>query len=120
MVAVTFPFWQRLRGQSGREPVGPEPAADLTEVQQSLSLLVPDVQGHAFKAMPQRQGIGQLQFLDGLVAAFEIVVWNAWAQVVNVVETDVAREPLQNARQLVVRASLHGGLDVVPFLGMFP
>jgi hypothetical protein len=35
------------------------------------------------------------------MTGFKIVVWNSGAEVMNVMETDVAREPLQDFRQLI-------------------
>lgn len=78
--------------QPGRVAKGDEP----------FSTLIPEIQGDASQALPNRQGVGQLKFLDRAVAALEIVVWNPGPQVMDVVQSDVARKPLKNLGKFIV------------------
>ena len=53
--------------------------------------------------MAQRKRLHRTRSVaEGVVAGFEAVVWHAWQEVVNVVEANVAGEPLQHAGQAEV------------------
>ncbi len=54
------------------------------------------------------------------MAPFEIVIGNAGAEMVDVVKADVAREPLEDFRELVERTAFEGRLRVVPILAALP
>ena len=54
------------------------------------------------------------------MAALQVVVGNARAQVVDVVEADVAREPLQDFGQLVVGAAPQRRRREIPLIAAFP
>ena len=51
-----------------------------------------------------------------MVAASQLIVGHQGVEVVDVVIADIAREPMEDARKFVIRAALHGGADVVPFI----
>ena len=55
-----------------------------------------------------------------LMATLEIIIRNARAQMMNMVETDVAGKPLQNLRQLVERATLQSGSREIPLVTALP
>ena len=61
-----------------------------------------------------------MQNLVFLQAAGQLVVGDARIQVVDVVEADVAAEPLQNRRKLVIRAALQPGFEEVPVFVPLP
>lgn len=66
---------------------------------------------HTFQALPKSEGIGitaQDWVFHGTL--LKVVVWDAGTQVVYVVETDIAGEPLEEPRQFVIGAALDGGL----------
>ena len=54
------------------------------------------------------------------VTRLEIVIWNPRAQVVNMVETDIAAKPLQDRRELVKRGPLERLTQVAPILVALP
>lgn len=53
------------------------------------------------------------------MSLLEVVVRHAWAQVMDVVETDIPSYPLQHFRQLVIRASLDRSFHIVPLALVF-
>src|SRR5271157_4041671 len=86
-----------------------EPAGHLAETEQDLFVLVPHLETHRFQAAPEGKRVGQLK-LGGLVEApLQVVVGYPWPQVVDVVKADIAGNPLEHFRQLVVRGTLHRG-----------
>ena len=98
-------------------------APDLAQVavaDEPAFLLIPQPERERLEAADERDGLHRLKQRLGLVAFLEVVVRNARAQVVDVVEADVAREPLQHLRQLVERTALERGRDVVPVARPFP
>ncbi len=68
--------------------------------------LIPQTVGSGFQAGAQGDRRHGLEKRLGLVAFLEVVIRNARAQVVDVVKADVAGEPLEHPRQLVIRAAL--------------
>src|SRR5437867_12681220 len=83
-------------------------------------LLIPEAEGERLEAGEQRDRLDVLEQGIGLVASLQVVVRNPRAEVVNVVESDVAREPLQDPGQLVERAALQRGRGVVPGVATLP
>ena len=49
---------------------------------------------------------------------FQEVVRYPWTKMMNMVKTDIARKPLQNARQLVIGAAINGRSHILPFVIM--
>ena len=54
------------------------------------------------------------------MAFFQIVVWNAGAEVVDVVESNISCEPLKYFWKLVEGAAMQGGGGEVPLFPAFP
>ena len=79
---------------------GPVEAGILSPADQLVGLLIPQVQEDALEAGQQGDGLHILEGGVLVMGALQVVVGNARRQVVQVVEADVAREPLQKARQL--------------------
>src|SRR5689334_11710040 len=50
----------------------------------------------------------------------ELVIRDPWAQVVDVMETDIACEPLQQLGKLVERAAVHAGVEELPLRMALP
>ena len=48
----------------------------------------------------------------------QVVIRNLRAQMVNVMEADVTRDPLQNLREFVIRAAFYGCIDITPLFIM--
>src|SRR6202161_3449586 len=85
----------------------PSQLADASIADQPLSLFVPETGGQRFQARKQRHRLHLPEQRFDLVTSLQIVVGNARAQMMNVMKADIAREPLQNLRQLVERAAPH-------------
>ena len=84
------------------------------------ALLVPEVKRQALQAGPQRDGLDLLEQPLALVAVLQVVVGNARAQMVDVVEADTGREPLQHAGQLVEGAAAQRRRRVIPVVAALP
>src|SRR6185503_6080110 len=79
--------------------------AQATVADQLALAFVPQPQVHGLEAFPQRQRLDLLEQRVVLVAFLQVVIRDARRQVVDVVEADVAAEPLQDRRQLVEAAA---------------
>jgi hypothetical protein len=53
-------------------------------------LLVPEMESDRFKAAKESEWFNSLKYHVRFVAAFQIVIWNSGAQVMNMMKTDVA------------------------------
>src|SRR5436190_16288077 len=84
------------------------------------SLLITQAKGEGFETRKQGYRFHVVEKRMRLVAALEIVIRNSRAQMVNVVESDVAREPLQDLGQLVKRAALQRRSCEIPILTPLP
>ena len=69
-------------------------------------LFVPKTEGERLEAGEERDGFNFLEQRLGFVAAFEVVVRDTRAQMMDVMEADVAGEPLKNFRQFVERTTM--------------
>lgn len=94
--------------------------ADVAEADEFAALFVEETEAEGAQARPESNRFHLLEEGAGFVATLEIVVRYARAEVMDVVEADVAGEPLQNFRQFVERASFEGGFREIPVLGAFP
>src|ERR1700690_1984750 len=83
-------------------------------------LLVPEPVGGGFETGEQRDGFHLLEERVGLMAFLQIVIRNARAQMMDVMETDVAGKPLQDARQFVEGTAFQSGGNVAPVFPAFP
>jgi len=54
------------------------------------------------------------------VASLQVVIGNAWAEIVDVMKADIPGDPLQYLRQPVVGAAAQSGCRVVPLVVAFP
>lgn len=103
----------RLSTRGGLPPLLQQ-FSEVTEAYQSLVLLVPEPEGERFEAGEQRDGRHGLEERFGFVTFFEVVVWYARTEVMDVVEADAAGEPLQDFGQTVERGAVHRGGDEIP------
>src|SRR5712692_7178157 len=94
--------------------------AHLTKGDETPPTLVPKHEAHAAEALKQRESAHVAKL--GMVAerSRQAVIRNAAAQVVDMVHADIRREPAQDARQVVIRASVQGGGVTGPFAVMGP
>lgn len=93
---------------------------ELSKADQALLLHVPNRQKHRLETRRNRdfEYVVELRIL--VVDLFQTIIGDSRRQMVNVVEADVAREPLQKFRQFVERTSLHRSADEAPFVIGFP
>src|SRR5689334_6009348 len=68
------------------------------------------------QARADRDRFYLLQLRYRLVALLQTVVGNAGAHMMNVMKTDVARYPLQQLRQLVIRSPFHSNPPGIPLI----
>src|SRR5579863_9658424 len=85
-----------------------------------LALLVPETKSERLEARQQRDRLDCLEVGIGVMTSFEMVVRNARTQVMNMMEADIAGEPLQEFGQFVKRAALERRRGVIPILGARP
>ena len=71
------------------------------ESHQLLLLLIPKPESERLQARFQRQGLDVGEHAVFIVTGSKLIVGDAWAQMVYVVKTDIAREPLQQPGQFV-------------------
>src|SRR5690625_7491737 len=50
---------------------------------------------------------------------FQFIVWHSWTEVVYMVITDAASQPLQYFRQLIVRTAINSSFYKIPFILIF-
>jgi len=74
--------------------------AEMAVTDQLLVLFVPQPISGGFETGKQSDGFHLLEQRVGLMAFLQIVIWNARTQMVDVMEPDVAGEPLQDAGNL--------------------
>ena len=55
-----------------------------------------------------------------MVTSLQVVIGDLRVEVVNVMVSDVAREPLEHPWKVVVAAPLHGSSGVIPFIAAGP
>ena len=83
----------------------PSAGAGVAERDQPAPLLVPQLEPHGPQAVPQRERRHVVEDRVLVVRALQVVVRDPGAQVVDVVQADVAGEELEDLRQLQVRAA---------------
>jgi len=79
--------------------------AERAKAHQLLLLLVPQIQKETSQARPERKWLF-VQHGILIVAFLQEIVGRPGAEVMNVMHANVAAKPLEEARQLVVRAAL--------------
>src|ERR1700691_694504 len=84
------------------------------------AFFIPQAERNGFHARKEGDGFDLLKEWVGLVAFLQVVIGDARAEVVNVMEPDVAGEPLQDSGQLVKRTALQGRGGKTPVLTAFP
>ena len=83
-------------------------------------VFIPQMQTHRLQAGPRRERLDLLEDRVFIVAALELVVGDAWAEMMDVVEADIAADPLKQPGELVVRRALHRRCSEIPVLVMLP
>jgi len=92
----------------------------LAETEQPLEGFIPQIQTDGCETLADRQGVGKSQFLDSLETGLQVVVRNSRLKVMDMMQADIARKPLQHRRQFVEGASLHCGVHRFPIVGTSP
>jgi hypothetical protein len=93
---------------------------DLVEADHLAAIFIPQSHGGGFQTLPQSEDGGFLEEWILLVASLQFVVRNFRAEMVYVMEADVAAEPLQDAWQFVIRASQQRRGRVIPIGAIAP
>ena len=94
--------------------------AKVAVADESLILLVPKSVAESFQAAAKGDGFDAVEKRMSFVAAFEVIVRNARAEMVNVMEADVTGKPLEDFREFVERTALQCGCGVVPLVATLP
>src|SRR5688572_16959725 len=119
-------FWKTLTGalifQSGSPRASASSGARhaVAVANKSFALLVPKAEGKRLEARNEGQRLDRLKEGMTFVASLEVVVRNARTEVVNMMVADVAREPLEDARQFIERTALQCGSGEIPVLPALP
>ena len=92
----------------------------MTVANKLSTLFVPKPEGERFKARKQSDWLYRLKQRFSFVALFQMIIRDAWAEMVNVVEADVAGKPLQYLGQFVERAAFERRCGVIPIPAAFP
>jgi hypothetical protein len=71
-----------------------------------LTPLVPEAEGQRFEAGEKCERFHGLEERFGPMTFFEVIIGNSRAQMVNVMEANVSREPLQDFGQFIKRTTL--------------
>ena len=79
-----------------------------------LPFLIPQIEPQRFQARPYAQRRNGANFRHFVVAALQVVVGDARAQVMDVVQADIPRKPLQHFGQFVVRTPLQRRFEAIP------
>ena len=85
-----------------------------------MALFVPQAEGERFETGGQGERLNGLKQGFGAVAFFQMIIRDAGAQMVNVVKSDVAGKPLQQARELIEGTAFQSGFGIIPFLAALP
>ena len=82
--------------------------AHFSKGNETSSTLVPEREAHAGEALQQRHTAHLAEL--GMVAecSRQAVIRDTAAQVVDVVDADICREPAENSRQVVMRTAIQG------------
>src|SRR6202789_3576718 len=91
-----------------------------TEPNQLPVLLVPQAKRRSLQTRGQRNWLDLREEFIRVVTLLQVVVGNEGAQMVDMMKTDIAREPLQDSRQLIERAALQCGFRVIPLVAALP
>src|ERR1700722_1983794 len=106
----------RRRGSNPPDTAGPQRA----KPHQFLVLFVPKTKRERLQAGEEGNRLDLGGDCGGGVTFLQMIVGDERAQMMNVMKSDVARKPLQDARQFIERAPLQCGLRVVPFIAALP
>lgn len=87
---------------------------EVPEAHHLLLLLVPQLQGHRFQALPESHDGDVMKNRILVESLLQVVVGDLGAEMVDVVKADIAREPLEYLRQLVVGTALQRGERILP------
>jgi len=80
-----------------------------------LALFVPEAEGEGFQTGKKGDGLDRAEKRFGAMALFEVIIGDVRAEVMDVMETDVAGKPLEEPRQFVKGTPFQRGLGIVPF-----
>ena len=82
-----------------------QPQLQATKSDQHIAAFVPERQPPAAEALTKRDDLGQaIELRGGIHARLQPIVGNAAAQVMHMVEADIARKPLEDRRQLEIES----------------
>ena len=94
--------------------------SEMAKANQLTPLLIPKAKSQRFETLKESYGLDLLEERVGFVASLEVVVRNSSAEMMNVMEPDIAREPLKNPRELVEGAALESRFGVIQIVASFP
>jgi hypothetical protein len=96
------------------------PTVNLTKGNETAPTFVPKREPHALEALKQRKSTYEAKF--GMLAHHpgQTVIGNTAAQVMDMVDADVCREPAQDSRKVVVRTAMQGRFLKAPAVLMTP
>src|SRR4029079_6651851 len=115
-----WPSLRRGRRRGGGGAAAPVARLRGGEADELLARRVPELEPGAAQRLPEGKDRDLREDLVLIVGALQVVVGDAGAQVVDVVEADVAGEELEGLRKLQVAAAAERRLRVVPGAAVLP
>lgn len=98
----------------------PAEVPEMPVADQFPPIFIPQSKVYRFQAGKESDRFHLVKHRIRAMAAFEVVVGNPGAEMVDVVEPNIAGKPLQDLRQFVEGAALQGGGGVIPVGAAFP
>src|ERR687887_1860956 len=110
----------RPRASLHRARDGRGALARLGEGDEAPLTLIPQLEPGRAQTVPDRQSRHVVEDRVLVMRALQVVVRDLGAEVVDVVQADVAREELQHLRELEIAAAPQRGIGVAPAVGALP
>src|ERR1700678_1371676 len=108
------------RRTRGSAPSPGHAGSQCTEPNQLPVLLVPQTKRRRLQTRGQCNWLDLREEFIRIVTLLQVVVGNEGAQMVDMMKSDIAREPLQDSRQFVERAALQCSFRVIPLVAALP
>jgi len=93
----------------------PHEALQRSKTHYPFLALIPKVKERRLQALANSEGLDGSHFRRFVIAPLQIIIGDSRSNVVNVMIAYVARKPLEQPGQSIVRATLHRNADRVPF-----
>lgn len=93
---------------------------EVAEPDQLVAVFIPQTEGKRFQARPKCNCLHFLEHRIRIVAPFQVIIGNPRAEMMNMMEPDVSREPLQHFGQFIKGTALYGNGQITPIVVPLP